>query len=293
MTDHPARRYSEKEVRWLMKRVGELQRSSDMSNSNPTLADLESIAQEAGFDPTLIRQAAREMEAAPTSVPGNWLTGAPLSIVLERTIPYEIDDALYGRLAGKIENAGVRSMPGSMPDSFTWRSDRSAGGRTTLVRINVSDGVTTIRIEETYGNLAAGLFGGVLGGVGGGLGIGAGTAIAFALRDEVLLFALPALVIGTTYAAVRAGFKGYVRKRQRALQQLLEDIEAVLKATGTADAAKLRITGAEPGNRHLAPRDALFEAEGLGLGIDPGKTGGRACLSATAFLIEVNPSPSP
>jgi hypothetical protein len=69
MTDEQSRRYNEKEVRWLMQRVGELQHSSDKSNSNPTLADLESIAQEAGFDPTLIRQAARELETPPPPRP--------------------------------------------------------------------------------------------------------------------------------------------------------------------------------------------------------------------------------
>jgi hypothetical protein len=166
--------------------------------------------------------------------------------VLERTIPTEIDEALFARLAARIESAsGSGREAGSTPRSYTWRSDRSAGGQTTVVRVTVGDGETTIRIEERYGNLAGGLFGGVLGGVGGGLGIGAGTALAFALQSELFLFAFPALVIGTTFASVRFGFKRYVQKRHRVLQQVLEDIEAVLRTSLVPAAEKQTIAGAD------------------------------------------------
>src|SRR5262245_2628947 len=93
MSDSEPRRYEEKEVRWLLERVGELQRAVDVkSSSSPTLADLEEIAKEAGLDPALMRRAARELDAAPPAK-SNPITGAPLRIVLERTLPGEASEA--------------------------------------------------------------------------------------------------------------------------------------------------------------------------------------------------------
>ena len=217
-------------MRWLLDRVGELQRASDVkSSSSPTLADLEEIAKEAGLDPGLMRQAARELDSAPPIKP-NPFVGSPLRFVIERTIAGEATEAAVASILGKVEDSG--GGPGflnSVGRTFNWHSRHGNSGRTMQVRVTVADGVTRIRIEEYFGNLAGGLFGGVLGGVGGGIGLGAGTALGAALHSVVFAIGFPAIIIGTTYVSVRAGFKRYVRNRERVLFQLMDELEGVLR----------------------------------------------------------------
>ena len=66
------RRYSDEEVRALLKRAAELENEGRMlpaSEDGPTLTDLESIASEAGIHPLALREAARELDADSKEVP--------------------------------------------------------------------------------------------------------------------------------------------------------------------------------------------------------------------------------
>jgi hypothetical protein len=233
MSEFPVRRYDEQEVRWLLERVGELQRTSTVpGTAGLTLAELEAIASEAGLDPALMRRAARDLAASKPLRSGGIL-GAPLSIAIERTLPFEISEAAFGRLLTTIEAAGGPGQANQIGQTFSWQSRRAESGRSMQLRVSVADGATTISVEENFGSLAGGLFGGVLGGVGGGFGIAGGTAIGIALHSVALALGLPALVIGTTFLSLRAGFKRYVRKRYSILQRLLDDLESGLRDART------------------------------------------------------------
>jgi len=232
MAELPARRYNEKEVARLLKRASELQRSSPAA-PNPsglTLTELEDIAREAGLDVDMLRQAATELNASPMPRnAGEKLAGAPLRIVLERTLPFEASEANFILLVPAIENAF--SGPGQISQigrTFSWHASRSNSGRTQQVRVTIHSGETLIRIEESFGGLVGGVYGGILGGVGGGVGLGAGPAIAFALHSTALAFILPAIIFGATYASVRYGYKTFIANRQRTLEQLMQDIIAAL-----------------------------------------------------------------
>jgi hypothetical protein len=229
MNDHSVRRYNEKETRWLLERAGELQRSlAGSSRHDLTLQQLESIALEAGLDPAQLRQAARELDAGGRAA-STRILGAPLQLVFERTLPFDVDEKSFANLLSAIEAAaGDSGRVTQIGQPYTWESSRANAGRVMQVRFSSGGGATKIRVEERLAHLAGGLFGGVLGGVGGGLGIGAGTSIALALNSVALAFALPAAVIGTTFVSLRAGFKRYVRRRSAILQQLLDDIERAL-----------------------------------------------------------------
>ena len=85
-----------------------------------------------------------------------------------------------------------------------------------------------------YGALLGGLFGGVLGGVGGGVGLGAAPAVGLGLGIPVLAVGLPILVFGGTYWGLRSGFRTYVMRRRRTLQQLLHDIGQALRVNSEA-----------------------------------------------------------
>ena len=232
MSDHSIRRYNEKETRWLLERAGQLERSTERSARHDlTLPDLESIALEAGLDPALLRQAARELDAGKPSA-STKIMGAPLRLVFERTVSFELSEEAFGSVLPAIEAAaGGTGQVTRAGRTITWQSRRANIGRTMIVRISIDEGASTIRVEENFGDLAGGLFGGLLGGVGGGLGIGAGTSIALALNSVALAFALPAFIIGTTFISARAGYKRYVEKRAALLQQLLVDITGALPSS--------------------------------------------------------------
>ena len=98
MSDHPERRYNEKETRWLLERAGELQRSlGGSSRHDLTLPQLESIALEAGLDPAQLRHAARELDAGGRAASTRVL-GAPLQLVFERTLPFDVDATSFANL---------------------------------------------------------------------------------------------------------------------------------------------------------------------------------------------------
>jgi len=243
MTNLPAeRRYNEREVSRLLKRAAELQRSSPAA-PNPTgfsLVELESIAAEAGLDAAHLRQAAMELDAAGMGAfpPGmaRTLAGAPLKIVLERTLAVEAPETAFATLVPLIQIAA--DAPGQASQvgrTLTWHSQNPSNPRGLQILVSVRAGQTHIRIEERYGGLAAALFAGGLGGVGGGVGIGAGGAIGGVLGSIALAVAIPITIITATWVGSRALFRSIVRRRTRVLEELLQRItEELARAAGEA-----------------------------------------------------------
>jgi hypothetical protein len=225
----PERRYTDAEVRALLERATREERpgSPARRTTGLTLAELEDVAREAGIDVARLRDAARELSERQSAGPAGAiarLAGAPLRVRIERTLPFEIDDAALERLVmtvgSALDESGDTQIVGR---TFVWKFGSNAGRRTE-VRVSVDRGTTVVRIEERYGELAGGLYGGVLGGVGGGVGLGAGVGTGVALGSTALAFALPALVIGGSYAACRAGLRAYVRNRSLKLSALTDTI---------------------------------------------------------------------
>jgi hypothetical protein len=228
-TGAPARRYTDVEVRLLLERATRTQVPVPGASTarGLTLAELEEVAAEAHIDVARLRTAAHELEIEQASRPAgvvSRLAGGPLRVHVERILPFEVDDTALQRLVMVVGAAAEDDgEPRFVGRTFTWSASTSAGRRTT-VRVSVAGGTTSIHVEERYGEFAGGLFGGVLGGVGGGVGIGAGGAAASALGSVALAFAIPAAVIGGSYAACRIGFGAYVRKRARHVNGMCERI---------------------------------------------------------------------
>ena len=63
-SQHPSRRYNEKEVADIIKRASELQQAESTAESTTgmSLAELEQVAREAGLDPALVRRAATDLD---------------------------------------------------------------------------------------------------------------------------------------------------------------------------------------------------------------------------------------
>lgn len=225
----PVRRYTDEEVRQLLARATRAQSRAPAARQAQglTLAELEEVAAEAHIDVARLRTAARELEMERATRPAGVaarLAGGPLRVHVERVLPFEVEDTALQQLVMSIgAAAGDDGEARFAGRTFTWTASTNAGRRTS-VRVNVHGGTTTIHVEERYGELAGGLFGGVLGGVGGGVGLGAGGALAAALGSTALAIAIPAAVIGGSYAACRAGFSAWVRRRARQLDAMCDQI---------------------------------------------------------------------
>ena len=230
------RRYDDAEIRLLLQRAA----SADPllpAVTQPrglTLAELESVASEAGIDIARLRRAARELDVQQAAVPAGplaRLAGSPLRHRVERTLPFEVDEAALQRLAVKLGTiTGDAGEPRLLGRAVAW-SASTHGGRRTELSVSAARGTTTVVIEERYGELAGGMFGGVLGGVGGGVGIGGGTAIASALGSVAAAVAIPVAIAGGAYAACRAGYRAYVRRRMKRLHAMCDAIEQELSET--------------------------------------------------------------
>jgi hypothetical protein len=229
MTEPQPRRYSDEEVRLLLERAADLQHASPPGHdaAGLTLPELEEVASEAGLDVTLLRRAAAELDRsrppAGRSV-GAALAGAPVRVILERTLPFEADGDTLAGLTGALHDAadapGHASLVGR---TLTWHAGRTGGARTLDVRVSVQDGLTVVRIEERYAGLAGALFGGLLGGVG-GAGIGVGGTLGGVLGSVPLAIAAPFAIFGAAYATARMLYRRVVRRRHAVLASLMETV---------------------------------------------------------------------
>jgi hypothetical protein len=98
MSEGGERTYSDSEVALVLKRAAELeQRRGSPRGEGLTLAQLEDIAREAGLDPSLVAEAALELDAGPLAH-GGTLFGPPATQRRVETVP------------GKLNEEGLRAL---------------------------------------------------------------------------------------------------------------------------------------------------------------------------------------
>ncbi len=220
------RRYDDAEVRRLLARAAELQEGGGLAGraGGLTLPELEAAAAEAGLDVAALRQAAAELDAQPGrgAAAAAAFAGAPMTIRLERVLPFEVPTTAFDGLLPIIQSAlPLRFQVSQVGRTLTWSANEPESSRRVEVIVSVHDGQTRVVIEERLGAIAAGIFGGFMGGFG-----GASAGLFAALASTTGLALLPALmpvaVLGGTYAACRYGFRGLARRRARTLARLLE-----------------------------------------------------------------------
>lgn len=223
--DSGPRRYSEKEVGLILKRATELQRA-EPSVPNPeglTLGELEEIASEAGIDASLLRRAANELHTLQPTGLGSRLAGAPIEIVIERTIEGEMPRDRLEELIPVMQSATAgQGTASAVGGTLTWSSRSESNTSSQQVLVSARDGRTLIRVEERLGGLAAGLFGGIMGGVGGGVGFGLGGALGGLAGSVAVGVTLPFVVLVGSYALARAIFSGQVKRREAAAHALMD-----------------------------------------------------------------------
>lgn len=259
--DLPERRYSENEVARLLRRAIELQRAEPQgagsAPSGLTLSELEEVAVEAGIDPHHLRSAAAEIETWGDPTLWERVLGAPLSFVLERTVPGEFPESEFEELVPLLSAGTIgQGNASTVGKTLTWSARSDANTSSQQVLVQTRDGETLIRMEERLGGFAGGLFGGLLGGVGGGVGFGVGGALAGALGSVAVVVAFPATIVAGSYVAAREIYRAHVRKQRRRMQDLLDRIEErVARAAERSDPASGRVrAGQGEAGRRALPR---------------------------------------
>ena len=267
------RKFSEEEVALIIKRAAEMQ-SEEVGQADPgnalTLIEVEQIAKEAGIDTRLIRRAAQSLDhhTETTNRPSPWL-GAPTRLVFETVVDGEIGpedhEALVNEMRRTFNDNGVPSVLGR---TLAWTSmpaggRRNSRGRNIDISVISRGGVTTIRIEEELGNVAAPLFAGLIaGGAGGTTGITVGLVMA-ATGSAALAGALWVVVAGGFYALSRGIFKGVAAKRERQLHELMSRLAAqVRESIELGSARRLDRTSTAPAA--LPANESLRLGDGAG-----------------------------
>jgi hypothetical protein len=190
-----------------------------------TLAELEEIAAEAGIDPTYLRRAALEIESG-VADGSFWarVAGDELMLVREVTLPGELPDVGFERIVAVIQTqAREHGQPSLLGRTLTWRAETANKSRTIQIVVSTRDGATHVRLEENLSQMAAGLFGGTIAGFGLGAGLGLGIPIGVEVLGSALFaVAAPLGVLGISFVGARAIYRGIVRRRNRAVNELFD-----------------------------------------------------------------------
>ena len=215
--DGDGRRYTDREVRLILKSAVELQqRASDDEepSGGMSLAQLEQVAGEAGIDPSVLRQAAAALDADLPPEGGNRFLGAATEIVVERIVDAPLDEADFERLLAAIRaqtrHLGESSTVGRL---FGWRG--VVDGAKAEASVMPAGGRAQVRVRIELDEVALGHFmvKGTL--FGGGAGFAAAMAGMTALGPLGLLAG--GAVAGAGYLWARRDYRASVgRYRARA-----------------------------------------------------------------------------
>lgn len=220
-------RYSEDEVALILHRAAEIQPGRSMS-----LAELEAVADEAGIEPALVRRAADEVRLAkrqPSAPPAVVGVFGPTQLVYERRVDGTVDSSMWDDIVAEIR----RQLPlsGSLESvgrELIWSSQAvDESGRKIRVIVTPRAGKTLVRVEESTGPLAGGLYGGIMGGAGlGGLGWIIPVSIA-ALGMPILIPVLFVAWIYATYLLARTIFRTVIAGRRAQLERLADGVAEI------------------------------------------------------------------
>jgi len=228
------RTYGDEEVALILQRAAGLERARKLDRTTLSLAEVEAIASESGIDPSLVRQAARDLENERQTAWGTRLAGAPVRRTLERAVEGEISSRHHEQLAADIRAAMMGTAAGlaqvsTIGRSMSWNAWTSGG--VVEIQITPRDGQTFLRIDANSSQIAGGLFGGIIGGVGGGVGANVAWILPGILHLPAFVGVLGLVgVIAGAYGLTRWAFSSRVGTLHRRLEQLIDTLEGTVRS---------------------------------------------------------------
>jgi hypothetical protein len=229
-TQSGERTYREEEIARILQRAAGLERKRQLDRPTLTLAEVEAIAGDSGIDPSLVRQAARDLENECQTGLGTRLAGVRVHRTFERVVEGEISSQHHEQLAADIRTAvmGTAAMPAQVSTigrTMSWGAWTSGG--VVEIQITPREGKTFIRIDVNAAQIAGGIFGGIIGGVGGGVGANVAWALPMLLHLPPLVGVLGLLsVVGSAYGLARWLFSSRVGAIHQRLERLADALEA-------------------------------------------------------------------
>lgn len=227
MADLPARRFNETDTDAILRRTAELATGSEEEPARRglTIDEMEALAKEAGLDPDLVRQAARDLSTRQAQASAPW-AGAPRRILLEEEFDFELTEEIWESMVGEIQRTlggiGFASRVGRTRSWIVSQTGRRGPtSRAVSITASTQKGKTVVRIDEELSQMAGALFGGIMGGLGGGttgiwMGIGMGV-----LHSPVAAALMVLSAVASSYTLARHLFIKAYRKRSLELSELL------------------------------------------------------------------------
>jgi len=228
MSEDQGKTFSEQEVAIILQRAAQRQQMQGGEGIN--LTDLERIAQEAGLDPSHVRQAALDLENNPLIKPLDPFFNT--TILFEKTLPQAATEATLDALAEVI--TAELTEPGTFQRvgrSLTWNttprvayanygSSNYCIHREIVIKAYSHHGSTTIRVEEKFKGLTSTPLGTWVMGLGGGL-TGPAVVLGFLLfRNFWAVLALVGAGLWQGHRLARQMMQTEAQHRTEQLQRL-------------------------------------------------------------------------
>lgn len=253
--------YSEEEMVAILRRVAELQhhRDTKKNKSGLTLDELESVARESGLDPTLLRQAASEIDLSGT-------TGSSASektkthIYHERTFPYRVSDDAWAEFVFELNDrfrSDVSTIMGvptnrvqEIGDSYEWKHT-SLSGIETRITLRRRANHTNLKLSQRLGmssseveSVGLGFFFGLI------VSVITAAATSSVLTGVVVLLLMMMVLTPSIYIADTK----WREKKNRNLEALTEDADRIFSSFAAEDRSA---SAMEPEPEAEASRDSV------------------------------------
>jgi hypothetical protein len=217
------RLYTEKDISAILRRATEMQRTRGRDDTpGLSLEELQQVAEDVGIEPDLVRRAALEMEEGETPK-SDRLFGGPVEIDREWMIDGELTDERWEDALGEIRR--TYSAEGEVRRegrTWDWVHRDQMGGR---VHVSMSPAGSKTRFRISYG-MKEWLW---LHVVFLSIGIG-GVAVQYAVLSLGALAetGIGLLVMLAFFMIGWLSFRGFTRRQDRKVQQLLNRLDALL-----------------------------------------------------------------
>jgi hypothetical protein len=228
-------RYRETDARAIVGRAAELEAAHVTEADRLTMGGVQRLAAEVGIPPEHVRAAAAELARHPDSAPvkPELLGGRKRSTVVERSVPHDVDPAVYPALVQEMALSVGEGLVSTLGQDLRWRTSvRAEMPRNVAVTISGRSGGTKITIEDRNDDLMGGW------GIGGGLGGMFGSIVIGVIAKGALespMFALVGIPIwlAVSVLAARAGFRKGKADRRVDLEGLADRLAAGISSASS------------------------------------------------------------
>ena len=232
--------YSEKALSRILKRAAELEVKTGKAerSSGYSLAEIESIASEAGISTESIRSAAAELAGSEHGVLQAFL-GSSLNPEERYSLDTTGNEDLVQRLASDLPSILPAGSIRGSHDHLHWQSegiDTYRSGRILSLDLRLNrDGRLIVIARAQLGTAAAGLFGGIMGGLGIGAGVGIGVGVGIgALGSPLFAVIVPVASLCISWLLARGIFRLVAQQTRSLLKRLVSDVQDIARQIGRA-----------------------------------------------------------